>query len=54
MNEVNRRGFLKGAGVGITAAGLSLVPGAPAAASAAVMKDNEKHARKAACSLPIR
>jgi sugar phosphate isomerase/epimerase len=54
MNEVNRRGFLKGAGVGITAAGLSLVPGAPAAAAAAEWTDKDKHARIPACSWPIR
>jgi sugar phosphate isomerase/epimerase len=54
MNEVNRRGFLKGAGVGITAAGLSLVPGAPAAAAAAEWTEKDKLARIAACSWPIR
>jgi len=54
MNEVNRRGFLKGAGVGITAAGLSLVPGAPAAAAVAEWTEKDKLARIAACSWPIR
>jgi sugar phosphate isomerase/epimerase len=54
MNEVNRRGFLKGAGAGITAAGLSLVPGAPAAAAAAEWTEKDKLARIAACSWPIR
>jgi sugar phosphate isomerase/epimerase len=54
MNELDRRGFLKGAGAGITAAGLSLVPGAPAAAAAAEWTEKDKLARIAACSWPIR